>query len=102
MSRFVLIAKYILSVSVGVVLTLRTLLKQEMMAHADAAMYRAKEQGRNRFCYYSDDLEYQFKQRQSVEKLLRHAIEQDKLFYQPKLALLTEKLLVLKPSATER
>ncbi|MDI4670782.1 EAL domain-containing protein [Pseudoalteromonas shioyasakiensis] len=88
--------EYILSVSVGVsVNPADSTQAEEMMTHADAAMYRAKEQGRNRFCYYSDDLEYQFKQRQSVEKLLRHAIEQDKIevFYQPKLALLTEKII---------
>ena len=62
---------------------------EELMTHADAAMYRAKEQGRNRFCYYSDDLEHQFKQRQSIEKLLRNAIEHEEIdvYYQPKLAL---------------
>lgn len=87
---------YTLSVSVGVSINpTDSNTAEEMMTHADAAMYRAKEQGRNRFCYYSDDLEYQFKQRQRVEKLLRTAIEQDKVevFYQPKLALSTQQIV---------
>ncbi|KPH94261.1 diguanylate cyclase [Pseudoalteromonas porphyrae] len=79
-----------LSVSIGISINptdSRT--AEEMMAHADAAMYKAKEQGRNRFCYYSDDLEKLFHQRQSIDKLLRAAIENNSLeiFYQPKLKL---------------
>lgn len=81
---------YNLSVSVGVSMNPNdSSTAEELMTHADAAMYRAKEQGRNRFCYYSDDLEHQFKQRQSIEKLLRNAIEHEEIdvYYQPKLAL---------------
>ena len=87
---------YILSVSVGISIFPReSVTAEDMMTHADAAMYKAKEQGRNRFCYYSDDLEHQFKQRQSVEKLIRTSIENDKIevYYQPKVALGSQKIV---------
>jgi diguanylate cyclase (GGDEF)-like protein/PAS domain S-box-containing protein len=60
-----------------------------MMSHADAAMYKAKEYGRDRFCYFSDDLEHEFHQRQNIDKLLRNALEKDTLevHFQPKLSL---------------
>lgn len=66
-----------------------------MMSHADAAMYKAKEHGRDRFCYFSDDLEHEFHQRQSIDKLLRAAIESNSLevHYQPKLLLSDKKIV---------
>jgi diguanylate cyclase (GGDEF)-like protein/PAS domain S-box-containing protein len=66
-----------------------------LMTHADAAMYRAKQQGRNQYCYFSKELETHLLQRHSLEKLVRKAIETETLevFYQPKFALSSNKLI---------
>ena len=50
-------------------------------------MYRAKDQGRNRFCFYSAELNTLSQERLSLEAGLRHALErgQIEVFYQPKI-----------------
>ncbi|MDP5131697.1 MAG: EAL domain-containing protein [Paraglaciecola sp.] len=60
---------------------------EQLMRHADAAMYRAKQEGRNRFCFFSDELEEALLQRHQLEKTLRHALKHDELvvLYQPKI-----------------
>ncbi|ARU56812.1 MAG: EAL domain-containing protein [Pseudomonadales bacterium] len=65
-----------------------------LMRHADVAMYRAKHEGRNRFCFFSDDLEKQLLQRHKIELMLREALSREQLevFYQPKIDLNTGKL----------
>jgi len=60
---------------------------QELLSSADIAMYRAKEQGRNRFCFYSDDLNDLTEERLALETGLRHALPRGEIevFYQPKV-----------------
>jgi predicted signal transduction protein with EAL and GGDEF domain len=60
---------------------------QELLSSADIAMYRAKEQGRNRFCFYSDDLNDLTEERLALEAGLRHALPRGEIevFYQPKV-----------------
>ena len=60
---------------------------QELLSNADIAMYRAKEQGRNRYCFYSADLNDLSEERLALEAGLRHALERDEIeiFYQPKI-----------------
>jgi diguanylate cyclase (GGDEF)-like protein len=60
---------------------------QTLLSNADIAMYRAKEQGRNRHCFYSAELNELSQERLTLEAALRHALERDQLeiHYQPKI-----------------
>ncbi len=60
---------------------------QTLLSNADIAMYRAKEQGRNRHCFYAAELNHLSQERLSLEAALRHALERGEIevFYQPKI-----------------
>jgi EAL domain-containing protein (putative c-di-GMP-specific phosphodiesterase class I) len=55
------------------------------MRYADMALYRAKNEGRNRACIYDAVMDADLSQRKLVEQDLRETIENDglKVFYQP-------------------
>ena len=67
---------------------------EQMMSHADAAMFRAKEEGRNRLSFFSVSLENRMTERQQAEIKLRNALDSGlvEVHYQPKLNLSTGKL----------
>jgi diguanylate cyclase (GGDEF)-like protein/PAS domain S-box-containing protein len=56
-----------------------------LMQNADAAMYRAKEQGRNTFQYFTPELNERAMRRMRIEGQLVHAVERNEfeLHYQP-------------------
>ena len=60
---------------------------QTLLSNADVAMYRAKEQGRNRHCFYAAGLNQISQERLSLEAALKHAVgrEEIEIHYQPKI-----------------
>jgi diguanylate cyclase (GGDEF)-like protein len=58
-----------------------------LLAGADIAMYRAKEQGRNGFCFYSAELQSHTPEKLALEAGLRHGLERQefRIYYQPKI-----------------
>lgn len=62
---------------------------------ADAALYKAKSNGRNTYSYYSDQLTALARERLMLEAKLRNAIKLGHLecYYQPQVAIATEQLI---------
>jgi diguanylate cyclase (GGDEF)-like protein/PAS domain S-box-containing protein len=66
-----------------------------LLKHADSAMYRAKEQGRNNFQFFTEELNRAIKERFDLENQLRRALErgQFELHYQPRVDLTTRSII---------
>ncbi|HKB84322.1 MAG TPA: EAL domain-containing protein, partial [Burkholderiales bacterium] len=62
-----------------------------LIKHADVAMYRAKELGRNAYQFYKSDMNAQALERMQMENHLRRALERGEflLHYQPKVDLVS-------------
>jgi diguanylate cyclase (GGDEF)-like protein/PAS domain S-box-containing protein len=63
--------------------------EQSLMKRADIAMYRAKEEGKNHYRFYSKEMDTLSLQRLALEASLRRALEEQQfvVHYQPKVAL---------------
>ncbi len=61
----------------------------ELLMHADTAMYQAKAGGRGNFRFFSAEMNIELSQRMKVEAGLRKALERDEfvLHYQPRIGL---------------
>ncbi len=78
------------SVSIGIsVFPGDSLNPQVLIKHADIAMYRAKESGRNNFQYFSPEMSSRAAERLTMETSLRKALERGEfsLYYQPQISL---------------
>lgn len=66
-----------------------------LLKHADSAMYRAKEHGRNNFQFFTNELNQLMKERFELENNLRRALDrgQFELLYQPRVDLATRKVI---------
>ena len=53
--------------------------EQALMKNADIAMYQAKEEGKNNYQFYSEDIQSKSLERQSIETNLRFALERNEL-----------------------
>jgi diguanylate cyclase (GGDEF)-like protein/PAS domain S-box-containing protein len=67
---------------------------ETLLRHADVAMYRAKEAGRNTFQVFRADMTQRIHERISLEQAMRNAIESDEfqLQYQPQVDLGTGRI----------
>ena len=61
--------------------------REKMMRNADAAMYRAKSLGGNRFCYYTYDMSDRARRHLQMEKSLSKALQRNEItvYYQPQI-----------------
>lgn len=62
---------------------------ESLLAHADAAMYQAKLNGRNVYQFFTHDMNRRSLERMSMKNKLSHALERDELYllYQPQVDL---------------
>jgi diguanylate cyclase (GGDEF)-like protein/PAS domain S-box-containing protein len=62
---------------------------ESLLQHAEAAMYRAKETGRNQYQFYRPEMNARTRERLLLENSLRQAVEKQQLilYYQPKIDL---------------
>ena len=79
-----------ISFSTGSEITAETLLQQ-----ADAAMYRAKEAGRGRFQYYSENMTIAARERVDIDNRLRQAIKHNefRVYYQPQVDIVSGRIV---------
>lgn len=68
---------------------------EEILRHADSAMYKAKQIAANSYCYFSQDLQEDMNKRLEVGNYLRKALETNDLqvHYQPKYDLQSDDII---------
>ncbi len=72
------------TVSIGISLFCGSETSEELLNHADLAMYQVKTRGRNGFCFFDSTMQDKVTARVAIEKDLRYALEQQqfKLHFQ--------------------
>lgn len=67
---------------------------QNIIIHADTAMYQAKTQGKNQFVFFDKGIELELKQLRILEEEIKHSLKNDrfKFFFQPKVDIQTGKI----------
>ena len=73
-------SEFIVSGSIGISLFPKNGNDPEtLLKHADTAMYRAKDNGRNNYQFYTEEMNAQIMKRMNMEQDLRHALENNEL-----------------------
>lgn len=90
--------EFFITTSIGISLYPQDgIIAEELLRNADSAMYRAKEEGRNTFQFYTSDMTEQAFERILMETNLLRAIEKKELvvYYQPQVSLKTKEIIGL-------
>ena len=68
---------------------------ETLLKHADAAMYHAKEQGRNSYRFFTEALNERTARRFTIESNLRRALDRGEfvLFYQPRIDIRSQRVV---------
>ena len=86
----------IISASIGITMApYDSLEEDQLLKHADLAMYEAKEKGRNTFHFYSQELNAAANERLFIENELRIALKEDQfvVYYQPQIDSRTQQVV---------
>ena len=84
------------SASIGIALyPLDGTTADELLRHADMAMYRAKEKGRASHAFFEEAMNREAQQRLALDRELRHALDRGEfvLYYQPQLDLRSNRIV---------
>lgn len=67
----------------------------KLLSYADTAMYLAKDEGKNRFCFYTEELNEKFKRQLLLDQHLQTALKNDEfeLYFQPLIDLQNQKVI---------
>ena len=90
--------KFYISTSIGISLYPQDDIKEKnLLKYADAAMYKAKDNGRNNFQFYSSEMTDIAVERLYIETSLRNAIINNEfiVYYQPQIDALSSKIIGL-------
>lgn len=68
---------------------------ETLLSYADAAMYRAKDKGKNNYQFFSSKMYEKIQTRHNIETKLHHAVENNefRIDYQPKINLKTQEVI---------
>jgi diguanylate cyclase (GGDEF)-like protein len=68
---------------------------QKLLANADLALYRAKDKGRNRVCFFTADMDEAIRERRILAQELKQAIEADQIevYYQAQATVSTSEVV---------
>lgn len=88
--------EYFMGISIGISLFPKDgQTVSEMLRKADIAMYKAKENGKNNFVFYTKDIDNNFRDKVVIESELRKALENQQLVlhYQPQVSLHSQQII---------
>jgi len=86
----------ILGVSIGIaIFPWDAKTPSELLRNADIAMYHAKDQGRNTYTYFTNEMNRDVSSRLEMEEQLYTALDNDELevYYQPKINIITNEIM---------
>ncbi|MDR0934591.1 MAG: EAL domain-containing protein [Burkholderiaceae bacterium] len=66
-----------------------------LLRNADTAMYRAKESGRNDYCFFTEEMQTRSTRRLQLDSAMRRALERNQftVYYQPKMSLKDDRIV---------
>lgn len=88
--------EFFITVSIGVIYAPKDgNTTQNIIKNVDAAMYAAKEMGKNTYCYYDDKINERLLEKIELQSEIRRAIENDEfiVYYQALIDLSTDKIV---------